>query len=147
MPRQNDRLYEEKQGQQALRDLARELRQTPHRMEVWFAELHREEWSYLRNGILPVLVVSDDRFNTCSTMVTVVPLRAREIRMDLPTHVRLLSERNPRLDRDLTILAEQITTIDKASLRRKVGEITSEDDIQEVELALLALIGLEVEEV
>lgn len=147
MPRQNDRLIEEKQGQQALRELARELRQTPHRMEVWFAELHREEWSYLRNGILPVLVVSDDRFNTCSTMVTVVPLRVREVRMDLPTHVRLLSSDNSRLDRDLTVLAEQITTIDKASLRRKVGEVTCEEDIQNVELALLALIGLEVEEV
>ena len=147
MPRQNDRLIEEKQGQQALRELARELRQTPHRMEVWFAELHQEEWSYLRNGILPVLVVSDDSFNTRSTMVTVVPLRAREIRMDLATPVRLLAERNPNLDRDLTVLAEQITTIDKASLRRKVGEVTSEEDIQGVEEALLALIGLEVEEV
>lgn len=147
MPRQNDRLYEGKQGQQALRELARELRQTPHRMEVWFAELHREEWSYLRNGILPVLVVSDDSLNVRSTMVTVVPLRTKETRMYLPTHVRLLSERNPNLDRDLTVLAEQITTIDKASLKRKVGEVTFEEDIQEIELALLALIGLEVEEV
>jgi len=147
MPRQNDRLYEGKQGQQALRELARELRQTPRRMEVWFAELHREEWSYLRNGILPVLVVSDDSLNTRSTMVTVVPLRTKETRMYLPTHVRLLSEKNPNLDRDLTVLAEQITTIDKASLKRKVGEVTFEEDIQEVELALLALIGLDVEEV
>ena len=147
MPRQNDRLYEGKQGQQALRELARELRQTPHRMEVWFAELHREEWSYLRNGILPVLVVSDDSLNVRSTMVTVVPLRTKETRMYLPTHVRLLSEKNPNLDRDLTVLAEQITTIDKASLKRKVGEVTFEEDIQEIELALLALIGLEVEEV
>jgi len=147
MPRQNDRLYEGKQGQQALRELARELRQTPRRMEVWFAELHREEWSYLRNGILPVLVVSDDSLNTRSTMVTVVPLRTKETRMSLPTHVRLLSEKNPNLDRDLTVLAEQITTIDKASLKRKVGEVTFEEDIQEVELALLALIGLDVEEV
>lgn len=147
MPRQNDRLYEGKQGQQALRELARELRQTPRRMEVWFAELHREEWSYLRNGILPVLIVSDDSLNTRSTMVTVVPLRTKETRMYLPTHVRLLSEKNPNLDRDLTVLAEQITTIDKASLKRKVGEVTFEEDIQEVELALLALIGLDVEEV
>ena len=147
MLRQKDRLYEGKQGQQALRELARELRQTPHRMEVWFAELHREEWSYLRNGILPVLVVSDDSLNTRSTMVTVVPLRTKETRMYLPTHVRLLSERNPNLDRDLTALVEQITTIDKASLKRKVGEVTFEEDIQEVELALLALIGLEVEEI
>ena len=147
MLRQKDRLYEGKQSQQALRELARELRQTPHRMEVWFAELHREEWSYLRNGILPVLVVSDDSLNTRSTMVTVVPLRTKETRMYLPTHVRLLSERNPNLDRDLTALVEQITTIDKASLKRKVGEVTFEEDIQEVELALLALIGLEVEEI
>jgi len=147
MPRQNDRLYEEKQGQRTLMSFAREIRQTPHRMEVWVAELHREEWSFLRNGILPVLVVSDDSFNTCSTMVTVVPLRTKEIRLDLPTHVRLLSENNSNLDRDLTALAEQITTIDKASLKRKVGEITCEEDVQEVELALLALIGLEVEEV
>ena len=147
MPRQNDRLYEGKQGQQALRELARELRQTPRRMEVWFAELHREEWSYLRNGILPVLIVSDDSLNTRSTMVTVVPLRTKETRMYLPTHVRLLSEKNPNLDRDLTVLAEQVTTIDKASLKRKVGEVTFEEDIQEVELALLALIGLDVEEV
>ena len=147
MPRQNDRLYEGKQGQQALRELARELRQTPRRMEVWFAELHREEWSYLRNGILPVQIVSDDSLNTRSTMVTVVPLRTKETRMYLPTHVRLLSEKNPNLDRDLTVLAEQITTIDKASLKRKVGEVTFEEDIQEVELALLALIGLDVEEV
>ena len=147
MPRQNVRLYEGKQGQQALRELARELRQTPRRMEVWFAELHREEWSYLRNGILPVLIVSDDSLNTRSTMVTVVPLRTKETRMYLPTHVRLLSEKNPNLDRDLTVLAEQITTIDKASLKRKVGEVTFEEDIQEVELALLALIGLDVEEV
>lgn len=147
MPRQNDRLIERKQDQQALRELARELRQTAHRMEVWFAELDREEWSYLRNGILPVLVVSDDSHNTRSANVTVVPLRAREDHLNLPTHVRVLSANNPRLERDLTVLADQVTTIDRASLRRKVGVITCEEDIQEVELALLALIGLEVEEV
>ena len=146
MPRQNDRLREQKQGQRALMELAREVRKTPHRMEVWFAELHREEWSYLRNGILPVLVVSNEETNTRSTMVTVVPLTSGEKRMDLPTHVRLRSENNPNLDRDLTLLAEQITTIDKASLRRKVGEITNPDDIDKVDIAVLALIGLEVEE-
>ena len=147
MPRQKDRFHEGKPCQKPLRDIPRSLRQTPRRMEVWFAELHREEFSYLRDGVLPVLVVSDDSFNTRSTMVTVVPLRTKETRMDLPTHVRLLSENNPDLDRDLTALVEQITTIDKASLKRKVGEVTCEEDIQEVEQALLALIGLEVEEI
>lgn len=90
--------------------------------------------------------MSNEETNTRSTMVTVVPLTSWEKRMDLPTHVRLRSENNPNLDRDLTLLAGQITTIDKASLRRKVGEITNPDDIDKVDLAVLALIGLEVEE-
>ena len=121
------------------------VRHNPHRMDIWLARVNREEWSYMRNGTIPVIVVSNDTANSLGDLVTVVPATTKQRRLDLPMHVWLSHENNPSLDRGMTMLGEQITTIDRRSLIRQLGRVTNENDIEKVELAVLEQLGFEVE--
>ena len=122
-------------------------RHTPHRMEVWLIKIDRERESpFLRSGYFPAVVVSNEKSNINSDVVNVVPARTSPRRLDLPSHVWLTCENNPSLERDMTMLAEQMTSIDKRSLVKQLGKVTSEEDIEKVEIAVLKQLGFEVEE-
>ena len=77
-------------------------------------------------------------------MVTAIPMTSREKRLDLPTHVRLFSKDNPGLDRDSTVLVEQITTIDKLRLRHRCGEVTDPESIRQIEKAIAVQLGMTI---
>ena len=135
MPRQNDRLYEEKQDQQALRELARELRQTPHRMEVWFAELGYHGNTSVQDGCRPVIIVSNDDGNHHADTICVLPMTSKLKKAYLPSHVEIgqddLQRRNAgRAFEPSMVLAEQITTISKTSLRSYLGIVEAGEKTQ-----------------
>lgn len=142
MPRKNRRMKERRLGQRSLMHLARSVDVKPHRMEIWFACLREEAGSSLQCGARPVVIVGNNQGNTHSEVVTAIPMTSREKRLDLPTHVRLYSRDNPGLDRDSTVLVEQITTIDKQRLRHRCGEVTDVDSIWRIEQAIAVQLGM-----
>ena len=122
--------------------LARRVEIKPHRMEIWFACLREEAGSSLQCGARPVVIVGNNQGNTHSDVVTAIPMTSREKRLDLPTHVRLYSKDNPCLDRDSTLLVEQITTIDKLRLRHRCGAVTDPESIRQSEQAIAIQLGM-----
>lgn len=144
MPRKNRRIKQKRLGQRSLMHLARSVEVRPHRMEIWFACLREEAGSSLQSGARPVIIVGNNQGNTHSDVVTAIPMTSREKRLDLPTHVRLFSKDNPGLDRDSTVLVEQITTIDKLRLRHRWGEVTDPESIRQIEKAIAVQLGMTI---
>lgn len=110
----------------------------PKRMEIWYARLTKYPDTSIQGGGRPVLIVSNDTCNDLSNTVTVLPLTSRLKKLGMPTHV--VSE---DLDIPSVILAEQITTVDKAQLIRKMGECKK---VEAVEKAIRIQTGMDADE-
>ena len=108
----------------------------PRRMEVWFADLPMDETTSIQGGSRPVLVISNDIVNARSANVTVAPITSQLKHLEMPTHVVI---RNLR-ERSSMILAEQIMTVDKKKLIRRIGDCKEME--AEIEKALMEQIGI-----
>jgi mRNA interferase MazF len=142
MPRKNKRAHERRLGQKSLNKLIRSVDIKPRRMEIWFAYLREETGSAVQCGARPVLIVGNNLGNTHSEVVTAIPMTSREKRLDLPTHVRIRCDENPGLDRDSTLLVEQIMPIDKQRLRHRCGVVTNPQTIHMIEQAMSLQLGI-----
>lgn len=81
----------------------------------------------LQSGIRPVVVVSNNKANTYSPVVTVVPFTSRVYKKRyLPTHVFINRYEMVGLKRHGLVLAEQITSIDIQSIIQKCGHVSSD---------------------
>lgn len=92
-------------------------------------------------GIRPVVIVSNNKANEHSPVITVVPLTSRiHKKRFLPTHVYIPADcglRNGSL-----ALAEQVEAIDKDRLLEKKGSITSNVIMEKITMALQIQIGV-----
>jgi mRNA interferase MazF len=91
-----------------------------------------------QGGLRPVLVVQNNKGNTHSPTLIVLPITSRE-KPELPTHVPLGSFCG--LTENSIAMAEQIRTIDKSRLHRYVGNV-GETLMESVETALLAALEI-----
>ena len=117
--------------------------QTPHRGEVWFAELGYHGNTSVQDGCRPVIIVSNDDGNHHSETVCVLPMTSRLKKGYLPSHVEIgqddLRRRNMgRIFEPSMILAEQITTISKSSLRSYLGIVEDDEKMMEINDAVKA---------
>ena len=121
------------------------------RGSVWFADLAPRTTSNLvtsvQSGTRPVLVISNDLNNRFGTVITIIPFTGAPKRLDMPTHVAVVPSdvRNgyqPSEIYESTLLAEQVTALDKARLVSYVGTVISPDLMNRVEAALLTQIGI-----
>ena len=76
-----------------------------------------------QSGFRPVILVSNDRANRYSPIVTVVPVTSKQ-KKPLPTHVTLPLSSTNALDRPSIALAEQILTVEKSALGTRRGWVT-----------------------
>ena len=90
------------------------------RGDIFWAELEGDAGSSMQAGARPVLVVSNNKANQYSSVITVIPITSKMGKTKLPTHV-LIKECG--LSKPSIALAEQITSINKDRLDRKIGSI------------------------
>lgn len=108
------------------------------RGDIYYVDFGKEDGSK-QGGIRPALIVSNNKANKNSPVVTVVPLTARVWKKKyLPTHVRIAGN---GLRRPSMALAEQVETLDKSNLKDKIGEVTDEKVMDQVTIALQIQIG------
>jgi len=98
----------------------------------------------LQGGARPVLIIQNNVGNKYSPTTIVVPLTSKVKQSDLPTHVTLnpydvIEPRDNFIES--IILCEQILTVDKRFLIRKIGS-TNLDIRSEVDKALAISIAL-----
>jgi len=92
-----------------------------------------------QGGIRPVLIVQNDLGNQSSPTVIVVPLTSRRKRLNQPTHV-LIHPPEGGLECASLVLCEQIRTLEKSRLGRRLGRL-SEESLRRVEHALQKALG------
>ncbi len=121
------------------------------RGSVWFADLAARSTSNLitsvQSGTRPVLVISNDLNNRFGTVITIIPFTGAPKRLDMPTHVAVTPSdvRNgyqPSEIYESTLLAEQVTALDKARLVSYVGSVVNPKLMSQIEAALLTQIGI-----
>ena len=94
-----------------------------------------------QSGIRPAVVVSNNKANTHSPIVTVVPLTSKTRKRHLPTHVLIPTTAGIGLNRMSLALAEQVETLDKNRLMDYKGEITSRKVMGQITTALQVQVG------
>ena len=111
------------------------------RGDVYFADLGENIGSCKQGGFRPVLVVSNNRANEHSPVITIVPLNSRVYKKrQLPTHV-FIPRWSAGLNKHSMALAEQVETIDKNRLKEYKGCIRDEQIMRRITEALKIQIG------
>jgi len=98
-----------------------------------------------QGGYRPVLIIQNDLGNRFSPTVIVLPLTSKMGKAPLRTHVPLLPPQGGIIKPSI-ILCEQVRTLEKSRLTRRLGAI-SRDKMALVEEALSLAVGKETEEI
>ena len=73
-----------------------------------------------QGGIRPSLIIQNDIFNKYSPTTIVAPITSKLFKKEYPTNV-IIKKIESRLSLDSTILLNQIKTIDKSRIIKKIG--------------------------
>jgi mRNA interferase MazF len=96
-----------------------ELRNVPlHRGDIIIVDMGKSDNSLgsEQRGYRPAIVVQNNVGNTYSTTI-IVALITKQLKTHIPTHMHL------DLYEPSTVLTEQVRTLDKARLQRKLGDL------------------------
>lgn len=110
-----------------------------YRGDLFFANLNPVKGSE-QGGKRPVVILQNDVGNKFSPTVIVAAITSRtRKKVNMPTHVPL---DNAALEKDSQVLLEQIRTLDKTRLIKKVGTLTQDemraiDNSLEISLSLV----------
>jgi len=88
----------------------------------------------------PALIIQNDVGNKYSPVTIIAPITSTVFSKEYPTNVRLLSK-DSRLKNDSTILLNQIRTIDKSRIIKKIRSL-DEYIMEKVNLAIKISLGL-----
>lgn len=103
--------------------------------EIWMCNLADRSGS-VQTGARPVFVLSNDKNNTFSPTLNVIPMTSRMGKNNLPIHVSLWDYRRYGLNKPSVLLVEQITTVSLNSLSMKLGMIDDRETLIRIRRAL-----------
>lgn len=109
------------------------------RGDVFYADLNPVIGSE-QGGVRPVVVIQNDIGNKYSPTVIVAAITSRIDKAKLPTHVEITAGTS-NLEKDSVILLEQIRTLDKKRLQRRVTSL-DKNIIKKVDKAVEISLGL-----
>ena len=91
------------------------------RGDIYMARLSADEdGGSLQEGMRPILIISNDKANEHSPVITIVPLTSKLRKHRLPTHILI---NKCGLIKPSLVLAKQIMLLNKTILERKLGSI------------------------
>ncbi|MDU6050244.1 MULTISPECIES: type II toxin-antitoxin system PemK/MazF family toxin [unclassified Clostridium] len=106
------------------------------RGDIFYADLPDQNGSE-QSGVRPVVIIQNNLGNKYGRTLIVAPITSRD-KKDLPVHSEIY---NNNLERDSTILLEQVTTIDKNKVKEFVGHLTR-NELKKLNIALARSVGL-----
>lgn len=113
------------------------------RGDIYYVDFGDNKTSHRQSGIRPVIVISNNKANHNSPVVTVIPLTTRVWKKKYqPTHVQIPRRIKTGLKKASMALAEQVETLDKELLIDKVGTITDALVMEQITVALQIQIGV-----
>lgn len=93
-----------------------------------------------QRGVRPCLIIQNDIGNKKSPLTIIAPITSKIFTKEFPTNV-FLTRQESGLDKDSTILLNQIKTIDKIRLIKKISTLDS-TNMKRVEEAIKISLGL-----
>lgn len=112
------------------------------RGDIYYVNFGADASTHKQKGIRPALIISNNKANQYGPVVTVIPLTSKVAKKThLPIHVEIPNRRGTGLPYSSMALAEQIETVDKAKLKRRLGKISDPAVMERVTTALLIQIG------
>ncbi len=113
------------------------------RGDIYFVDFGENIGMRKQSGIRPVVVVSNNKANEHSPIITVVPLTSKiHKKRFLPTHVYIPVSAGCGLSSGGLALAEQVESIDKDRLLAKKGSIMSDIVMEKITKAIQIQIGV-----
>lgn len=112
-----------------------------HRGEIYLVDLNNHVGSE-QSGLRPALIVQNNIGNACSPTTIVCPLTS-QVKTNAETHV-VLTPADCGILKNSIVLCEQVRVVDKTRLIRKVGELTNQSKINDVNRKLMLSIGIGV---
>ena len=94
-----------------------------------------------QGGIRPCLIIQNNQGNLYSPLTIIVPITSKNFEKQYPTNV-FISKESSKLKKDSTILLNQIRTIDKRRLIKKIGSLDI-FTMSKVNMALKISLGIE----
>lgn len=113
--------------------------QLVRRGEIYFADMGEGIGSE-QNGIRPVLVLQNDVGNKYSPTTIVALITSISKKMNLPVHYEIRKETS-NLPQDSVVLLEQIRTIDKQRLLKKVSNL-NDNQMETINRKILISLGM-----
>lgn len=107
---------------------------SPAYSEIWMCNLSARSGS-VQSGYRPVFILSNDKNNTYSTTLNVIPLTSK-MNKRLPVHIELWNYQEYGLKTSSTLLVEQITTVTVESLDVCLGKITDKEILNNIRKAI-----------
>ena len=93
------------------------------RGDIILANLSNSIGSVQSGNIRAVLIIQNNQGNKFAPTSICVPFTTKSDKRSLPTHVNVNKSEFNNLDYDSTLICEQVITIDKKQMIRKVGEL------------------------
>ncbi len=107
--------------------------------EIWWAQLGEENEGSEKQGMRPVVVLSNDICNSHSPLITIAPITSN-IKRVYPTNVRL-HRGEGGLTKEAKVCCEQIRTIDKNRVTFMLGSLCDKR-IEEIKKSIRFTLGL-----
>jgi len=101
--------------------------------DIFYAKLPKRQNSRVQQGLRPVLIISNNKANRYSPVITVIPLTTSGTKKKLPTHVSIIGY---GLKEKSIALVEQITSMDKIYLGDKICSLARTSKINEINRAI-----------
>ena len=97
------------------------------RGDLLYADLGVQYQGSIQGGMRPVVVVSNNKANKHSSVITVVPLSSKiEKSQSLPTHVFVSAYKAEGLDRHSVALCEQVMALNFDRIIEHMGRVDEE---------------------
>ena len=94
-----------------------------------------------QGGIRPVLIIQNDISNKNSPVTIIAAITSKIFEKEYPTNV-FVSKEDSKLDKDSTVLLNQIRTIDSSRLMKKIG-LLDNFTMNQVDMAIKISLALD----
>ena len=111
------------------------MEKRPRCGEIWMCNLSYKDGS-VQSGYRPVFILSNDKNNTFSTTLNVIPITSKMNKRNLPVHVVLWRYEQYGLKSPSTLMIEQITTIPVENLDRRIGTVSDKETLNNISKAM-----------
>lgn len=112
------------------------------RGDILYVDLGVQYQGSMQGGMRPVVVVSNNRANKHSTVLTVVPLSTKIFKKrNLPTHVFVSAYKSEGLDQHSIALCEQVTALNFDRIIENIGRV-DEDTLARITEAVQVQVGV-----